>query len=140
GLATPTRLVPLRDDLLALGATATDLAALRGCSVAFEANNSAHLLGWFFVAERMGLLSTLILRKLKRRLDAVVYDTATSYMNTCSRHAASRWIQLGTLLDRRSASPGMLERMEGGAHEAFQAQREWFGSFRMLGQAQARAC
>ncbi|HUS28070.1 MAG TPA: hypothetical protein VMZ53_06160, partial [Kofleriaceae bacterium] len=67
GLATPTRLVPLRDDLLALGATATDLASLRGCSVVLEANNSPRLLGWFFVAERMALLSTLILRKLKRR-------------------------------------------------------------------------
>lgn len=132
GLASPTRLVPLRDDLLSLGAAASDLSSLRGCPLVMAATDTSRLLGWFFVAERMGLLSTLILRKLKRRLPHELYESATAYMTTCSAQAATRWLQLGALLDRRGAMPGVLDRVEAGAHEAFKTQRQWFGSFRAL--------
>jgi len=135
GLASPTRLVPLRDDLISLGAAAVELASLRGCPLALATTDTPRLLGWFFVAERMGLLSTLILRKLKRRLAADVYDSATAYMSACSSQAATRWLQLGAILDRRTTMPGMIDRIEGGAHEAFKTQRQWFGSFRTLGHA-----
>jgi heme oxygenase len=137
GLASPTRLVPLRDDLIALGATSSDLASLRGCPIKFGKADPPRLLGWFFVAERMGLLSRLILRKLKRRLEPDVYASATAYMSACSAQSAARWVQLGVLLDRRSAMPGGIDRIETGAHEAFKAQRQWFGSFRTLGHARA---
>jgi heme oxygenase len=137
GLASPTRLVPLRDDLVSLGAAPSDLASLRGCTLATAAADTPRLLGWFFVAERMGLLSTLILRKLKRRLANDLYERSTAYMSACSSQAATRWLQLGALLDRRAAIPGMLDRIEAGAHEAFKTQRQWFGSFRSLATARA---
>lgn len=137
GLASATGLVPLRDDLIALGAAHAERLSLRGCSVNMASTDSARLLGWFFVVERMGLLSTLILRKLKRRLQPDVYETATSYMTACSRQSAARWVSLGALLDRRGTIPGVLDRVEAGAHEAFQAQRQWFGSFRTILQARA---
>src|ERR1043165_6341079 len=78
GLASPTRIVPLRDDLISLGAAAAELASLRGCPLALVMTDTPRLLGWFFVAERMGLLSTLILRKLKRRLATDIYDRPTA--------------------------------------------------------------
>jgi heme oxygenase len=137
GLASATGLVPLRDDLIALGAAHTELLTLRGCPISISSGDSARLFGWFFVVERMGLLSTLILRKLKRRLQPDVYEKATGYMTTCSRQSAARWVSLGALLDRRGHVPGVLERIEAGAHEAFNSQRQWFGSFRTLIQARA---
>jgi heme oxygenase len=137
GLASATGLVPLRDDLLALGAVQQELLALRGCPISMSSADSARLIGWFFVVERMGLLSTLILRKLKRRLQPDVFENATGYMNVCSRQAAARWVSLGALLDRRGNIPGVLDRVEAGAHEAFHTQRQWFGSFRTLVQARA---
>jgi heme oxygenase len=137
GLASATGLVPLRDDLISLGVVQQELLSLRGCPISVSSTDSARLFGWFFVVERMGLLSTLILRKLKRRLQPEVYDKATAYMSACSRQSAARWVSLGALLDRRGTAPGVLERVEAGAHEAFHTQRQWFGSFRMLIQARA---
>lgn len=127
----------LRDDLLALGVSAHELTAMRSCSVALGGADFARTLGWFFVAERMGLLSTLILRKLKRRLSNELFDSSTTYMASCSAQSGTRWVQLGTLLDRRAAQSDLLDRVEAGAHEAFDCQRSWFGSYRTLATAQA---
>ena len=137
GLAPPTRLLMLRDDLLALGVPSGELSTMRGTTVALASTDISRLLGWFFVTERMALLSTLILRKLKRRLPADVFEKGTTYMASCSAQAGTRWIQLGTLLDRRAGSLDVLDRVEAGAHEAFEAQRTWFGSFRVVAAAQA---
>jgi heme oxygenase len=133
GLATTTRLVPLRNDLQALGVVNHDLVRLDS-SFGVAAASSAQLLGWLFVSERIGLLSTLILRKLKRRLPEDVYDSATAYMTMCSLQAVRRWVQLGVLLDRHDSA---LDRVEQGAHDAFAAQRGWFGSFRQVASAKA---
>lgn len=138
GLVHPMRLLTLRDDLLALGVHSSELSAMRNCAAVPAVKDFAHTLGWFFVAERMSLLSTLILRKLKRRLPAETFEATTTYMTSCSSQTGTRWISLGTLLDRRASQNDMLDRVEAGAHEAFEAQRSWFGSFRML--AAAHAC
>jgi heme oxygenase len=132
------RLMTLRDDLLALGLSSSELTSMRSCTVAPAGADFARTLGWFFVAERMGLLSTLILRKLKRRLPAELFESSTTYMAACSSQSGTRWVQLGTLLDRRASQSDLLDRVEAGAHEAFDCQRSWFGSFRTL--ATAHAC
>lgn len=137
GLVHPMRLVSLRDDLVALGVSRADLSSGSDCTVALAGAEIARLLGWFFVAERMSLLSTLILRKLKRRLPTEMFETTTTYMATCSSQSGTRWVQLGTLLDRRAHQEDVLARVESGAHEAFECQRSWFGSFRTLAMAQA---
>ena len=137
GLVHPMRLMTLRDDLMALGVPSTDLTASRACAVDLVGADFGRTLGWFFVAERMSLLSTLILRKLKRRLPADMFESTTTYMASCSSQSGTRWVQLGTLLDRRAAQGDMLDRVELGAHEAFECQRSWFGSFRTLATAQA---
>jgi heme oxygenase len=136
GLAPPTRLLPLRNDLSALGITAGEPATMKHCPLQqMTSPDSARVLGWFFVTERMALLSTLILRKLKRRLRPEMFESATTYMSACSSQAAARWLQLGVLLDRRRGE--VLDRIEEGAHEAFTAQRNWFGSFRDISAAKA---
>ena len=137
GLAHPMRLITLRDDLLALGVAPTELTTMRGCTMALAGADFPRTLGWFFVAERMTLLSTLILRKLKRRLPAQLFDATTTYMAACSSQSGTRWVQLGSLLDRRACHDDVLDRVEAGAHEAFECQRSWFGSFRTLAMAQA---
>jgi heme oxygenase len=137
GLVHPMRLMTLRDDLLALGVPAHELTTMRSCTVGMTADDFARTLGWFFVAERISLLSTLILRKLKRRLSPELFESTTTYMASCSSQSGTRWIQLGTLLDRRAAQSDLLDRVEVGAHEAFDCQRAWFGSFRTLAAAQA---
>ncbi len=137
GLVHPMRLMTLRDDLVALGISSNELASMRGCNVDLIGADFARTLGWFFVAERMTLLSTLILRKLKRRLPAEMFESTTTYMASCSSQSGTRWVQLGTLLDRRASQSDLLDRVEAGAHEAFECQRNWFGSFRTLATAQA---
>lgn len=137
GLVHPMRLVTLRDDLLALGVSPAELTMMRNCTVALAGADFARTLGWFFVAERMSLLSTLILRKLKRRLPANLFDSITTYIAACSSQSGTRWVQLGSLLDRRACQADVLDRVEVGAHEAFECQRSWFGSFRMVSTAQA---
>jgi heme oxygenase len=138
GLVHPVRLVALRDDLLALGVPGTELTSMRSCTVALAGSDFPRTLGWFFVAERMSLLSTLILRKLKWRLASELFESSTTYMASCSSQSGTRWVQLGTLLDRRATKSDFLDRVEAGAHEAFDCQRSWFGSFRTL--ATAHAC
>lgn len=137
GLVHPMRLMTLRDDLLALGVPSGELAAMRSCNVALAGADFARTLGWFFVVERMNLLSTLILRKLKRRLPTEAFEATTTYIATCSSQSGTRWVQLGTLLDRRATHNDLLDRVEAGAHEAFECQRSWFGSFRTVATAQA---
>jgi heme oxygenase len=70
-------------------------------------------------------------------LSPELFDSTTTYMASCSSQSGTRWIQLGTLLDRRAAQSDLLDRVEVGAHEAFDCQRAWFGSFRTLAAAQA---
>jgi heme oxygenase len=126
------RLITLRDDLIALGVTSSELSNMPSCSVALVGADFATLAGWFFVAERMSLLSTLILRKLKRRLPMDMFEQTTTFISTCSSQSGTRWIQLGTLLDRRASEIDVIDRVEAAAHDAFECQRSWFGSFRML--------
>lgn len=137
GLVHPMRLMTLRDDLLALGIASSELSSMRSCTIPLAGADFARTLGWFFVAERTTLLSTLILRKLKRRLPPGLFESSTTYMASCSSQSGTRWVQLGTLLDRRAAHGDMLDRVEAGAHEAFDCQRSWFGSFRTLATAHA---
>src|SRR3954471_3042071 len=59
------QLAALESDLIALGADAREL---RDRPVPEGAADPAHALGWFYVAERMSLWTTLVTRRLRARL------------------------------------------------------------------------
>src|SRR5688500_16189748 len=122
-----TKVARLRNDLLALGATLAELAALpRPLVPAFR--SEAEALGWMYVVERNTLLHGLVRRHLARMMPAVIVR-AGSYFGVYGDSPGAKYRDLGLDIDA-AARRDIPSRIVDAAHGAFACQRLWFAQAR----------
>lgn len=118
-----TRSGLIAQDLIALGLSASKIAALPQCPSISTFADPAEALSWKYVIDRPTQLHGAIKRNVLARIDDIA--NACSYFSACDGIAAARWQQFGLLLDDVAKRPGATDRMVGAARQAFVALRQW---------------
>jgi heme oxygenase (biliverdin-IX-beta and delta-forming) len=119
----------LRRDLLALGLTDPDLAALPRCGSIGAMSSRAQALGWLYVLERNTLITGLLRRHLTHRMPAEM-KAASAYLSASSVAPGARLRALGEALAVEAEhGPHAIAEIVAAANEAFRCQRHWLRSW-----------
>ncbi|MBA3820276.1 MAG: hypothetical protein H0X17_15395 [Deltaproteobacteria bacterium] len=122
------KMARLRDDLVALGATEHELAAIPRAEEVPAFTSPAQAMGWLYAIERNTLLHGLLRRHLARLLPVEIERASTYLASYDEPGAGAMYRELGTALEvtaRLAITPGQIVEA---ACEAFDAQHRWFAS------------
>ena len=112
----------LAQDLLSLGLTPGQVAALRQCMIAPFAS-VAEALGWLYVHERSTLLYEGIACELTLRLPALGH--AMSALHAHDGRVGGLWDDFGQALDKVARTSHIEDRIVAAALDAFRTLRVW---------------
>ena len=112
----------LAQDLLAVGVSPAQIAALKQCMIAPFAS-VAEALGWLYVHERSTLLHEGVACELAARLPDVAH--ATTALRAHAGHVGVLWDDFGQVLDRVARTIHIEDRIVAAALDAFRALRVW---------------
>lgn len=107
-------------DLLALGISASGIAALPQCMIA-PFHCPAEALGWMYVAERCALAHDGVRRHITGRFPRL--EGATSYLGSTDD---TRWISFVVALERYARANAMQQQVSSGACEGYRRAVDWF--------------
>lgn len=111
----------LAQDLLALGLTPSELAAVPQCVSITPFKEIAEALGWLYVVERSTLLHEQIRRHLVKRLPDA--GRACAYLSMFHGPHSGHWRRFEQTLDRFALrAPQVID----AAHVAFECMTRWF--------------
>jgi len=113
----------LVQDLLALGASASELAQLPQCLPIAPFTAPIEALGWMYVSERATLQFDAVRRQLRAQLPET--ETACAYLSAYDGVAAARWQDLGRVLDGVARTDRLLGELVAAAHAAFRCLIAW---------------
>lgn len=121
-----TRSGLIAQDLLALGLSPATVTALPQCRDLEQFKNPAEALGWKYVVERPTQLHSAIKRNLISRMSEAA--NACSYLSASDGVAASRWQQLGMLLDEVDEKHRAGDDIVAAARAAFTCMVAWYAN------------
>ncbi len=118
-----TRAGLIAQDLLALGASASELALLPQCFPIAPFSGPLEALGWLYVTERATLLHDSIRRALAARIPDV--SRACAYLSAYEGVTNARWQELGHVLDRAAPTARLLGELVAAANAGFRCLLAW---------------
>ena len=113
---------PIAQDLLALGATPSEIAKLRQAMIT-PFSSASEAMGWLYVHQRCSLMFETTRHEIVRKLPELSF--ATSYLRTQKGHIGSSWDDLGQVFDTVAQTSMFAERVIASAREAFKVMIEW---------------
>ena len=122
-----TRAGLIAQDLLALGLTPMEVAAIPPCSSITTFRDVAEALGWLYVVERTTLHHDPVRRHLARRVPDLT--EACNYLGMFERPGVGHWQRFGTMLDRFTGSPDVAGQVIDAADAAFACLVGWFHTY-----------
>ena len=113
----------LVQDLLALGASASELAQLPQCLPIAPFAAPIEALGWMYVSERATLLHEAVRQHVRAQLPEAA--DACTYLSAYEGVAALRWLAFGRVLDAVVRSDRLLGELVSAAHAGSRCSLAW---------------
>jgi heme oxygenase (biliverdin-IX-beta and delta-forming) len=113
-------------DLIVLGLSASEVAALPQCFPMAPFGSPLEALGWLYVSERTTLQHDAVRRNLVGKMPEI--RNATEYLSVYDGIVGLRWQELGTAFDRFIRSERALDEVIAGAHAGFRTLATWCGT------------
>lgn len=120
-----TRAGLIAQDLLALGITPGNLAAIPQCFSITPFKDVAEAMGWLYVVERSTLYHEQVRRHLVQRMPEL--ERASSYLGMFGG-TSEHWQRFGKTLDRIASRTAIATRVIEAAHAGFECLQRWFRS------------
>jgi heme oxygenase len=113
----------IAQDLLALGQTPAQVAAVPTCPGVVMFHGIAEALGWLYVIERSTLLQGSVRRHVVKQLPV---QGACSFLAAYDGHVGDHWVAFGRVLDRAAHDDQIANDIVTASCDAFAACRKWF--------------